>query len=239
MLIELKRIKNNHLGLYIVVISILSGILGLVLMLTLDKMSFSEVTLGEIQYSIYTVYTQFGFFFFPVLAIYHINNDYRDKNIIFYKMIKVNVFSYILFKICTLMLFMMIGIMIVAIGIGVIYGDLSNAFLFFIKLGNVSSFIVIVAVLYAYLCKSMILAYCINFAMWIMGAILHSINDIFRFTIFYDGSLERHRQFQEVLKNGHIIDRTVFDELLYNLIVILVVVAIVGIFKKRWEKNGI
>lgn len=78
-MIDLIRTKNNHMGLYAISVCILMGILGLFLLVSLDGYKFAEISLGMLQYSIYTVYTQFGFFIFPVLAINFIAIDYKEK----------------------------------------------------------------------------------------------------------------------------------------------------------------
>lgn len=79
MMIELYRIKNNHIGLFSVMVCILMGILGLILLVSLDGYKLDEISIGLLQYSIYTVYTQFGFFVLPVLSIYLITIDYKEK----------------------------------------------------------------------------------------------------------------------------------------------------------------
>ena len=51
MMIELYRIKNNHIGLFSVMVCILMGILGLILLVSLDGYKLDEISIGLLQYS--------------------------------------------------------------------------------------------------------------------------------------------------------------------------------------------
>lgn len=238
-MIELKRIKNNHIGIYSILACILSGVLGFFLLISLDGYKFEEISLGLLQYSVYTVYTQFGFFIFPVLAIYSITIDYKEKNIAFYKNLGFNEQSYFLCKACTLLIFITVGNIFTSMIISIIYGDFSNVLLFLLKLENVSVFITILSLLYAYLFKNMMVSYCVNFALWVTSIVVYSIHDFFKIFCFYDASLEKHSDFQEVLESRVFMHTSVISEVLYNIITLIIILFIIYAFRKRWSENGI
>ena len=239
MMIELYRIKNNHIGLFSVMVCILMGILGLILLVSLDGYKLDEISIGLLQYSIYTVYTQFGFFVLPVLSIYLITIDYKEKNITFYKLLKYNEHLYFLQKLAVLLILNTIGNFIVSFSVSVLYRNFSDFILFFLKLENVSVFITFISLLYAFVFKNLMISYCVNFAIWVTGIVLYSINDSFKIFCFYDASLEKHSAFQDVLEAGAIMLSFVITEILYNAVVFLIGMVIVTIFRKRWMKNGI
>ncbi|MCI8314369.1 MAG: hypothetical protein HFH74_04850 [Lachnospiraceae bacterium] len=239
MMIELYRIKNNHIGLFSVMVCILMGILGLILLVSLDGYKLDEISIGLLQYSIYTVYTQFGFFVLPVLSIYLITIDYKEKNITFYKLLKYNEHLYFLQKLAVLLILNTIGNFIVSFSVSVLYRNFSDFILFFLKLENVSVFITFISLLYAFVFKNLMISYCVNFAIWVTGIVLYSINDSFKIFCFYDASLEKHSAFQDVLEAGAIMHSSVITEILYNAVVFLIGMVIVTIFRKRWMKNGI
>lgn len=239
MKIELMRARNNHVGIYMIFACILCGVLGFFLLVSLDGYAFREVTRGVLQYSIYTVYTQFGFFIFPVLAIYLITLDYKEKNVVFYRLIGLNGCTYFLYKAITLLIYVTVGNILTSIIVSIIYKDFSNVILFFMKLENVSVFIIIISLMYAYLFKNMMSAYCVNFALWVASIVLYSVGDFFKYLCFYDASLERHTSFQKILEKGVFMHGSVMDEMIYNIVIFIMVLFVVFISKKRWIKNGI
>lgn len=120
-----------------------------------------------------------------------------------------------------------------------LYRNFSDFILFFLKLENVSVFITFISLLYAFVFKNLMISYCVNFAIWVTGIVLYSINDSFKIFCFYDASLEKHSAFQDVLEAGAIMHSSVITEILYNAVVFLIGMVIVTIFRKRWMKNGI
>lgn len=238
-MIELYRIKNNHIGLIFIAVCILMGILGLILLVSLDGYSFDEISMGLLQYSIYTVYTQFGFFVLPVFSIYPISIDYKEKNIAFYKLLKYNEHLYFLQKLAVLLIFSVFGNLIVSLFVSAIYRNFSNFILFFLKIENVSAFIMLISLLYAFVFKNIMLSYCVNFAIWVMGIVLNSINNSLKIFCFYDATLEKHSLFQDVLESEAIMHSSVISEILYNVVVFLLGLIVVTLLRKRWTKNGI
>lgn len=238
-MVEFIRMKNNKTGFFAIMSIVLCFVLGLFLLITLDGYKLSEISLSTLQYSVYTVFSQFGFFILPVIAIHIISNDYKEKNISFYKSIDENEITYFIKKIFALITYMAIGIVISAIILAILYKDFSNIILFIFKLENVSIFIVLISSLIAHLFKNNIAAFCINFGIWILSISLSVVHNIFKLLCFYDASLVRHSEFEKLLNSYRAFDNSILFEIAYNFIFLIIVLGIIKIFKKRWIKNGI
>lgn len=238
-MIEFIRMKNNKTGFFAIMSIVLCFVLGLFLLITLDGYKLSEISLSTLQYSIYTVFSQFGFFILPVIAIHIISNDYKEKNISFYKSINENEITYFIKKIFALITYMSIGIVISAIILAILYKNFSNILLFILKLENVSIFIVLISSLIAFLFKNNIAAFCINFGVWVLSVSLSAVHSIFKLLCFYDASLARHSEFRKLLNSYRAFDNSILFEIAYNCIFLIIALGIIKIFKKRWIRNGI
>lgn len=64
----------------------------LFLLASLDKIV--NPTIAELYNSIYTVYTEFGMLIFPVLILSTFTSDYKNKNVLFYKLMGYNWLKY-------------------------------------------------------------------------------------------------------------------------------------------------
>lgn len=62
-ILEIKMLRNTKDGLMIILSSILGLILGFLLLVSLDGYKPYEISLNLFEYSVYTVYTQFGFLY--------------------------------------------------------------------------------------------------------------------------------------------------------------------------------
>lgn len=117
-----KNIKNHFFLFYLLTVAI-CFVLGYVLLVSLDKIS--NPTISELYVSIYTVITQFGMLIFPVLIIQSFVSDYKNKNILFYKLMGYNWLRYFLTKIAVILAWMSIIVFGGVIGISIVYQDFS------------------------------------------------------------------------------------------------------------------
>lgn len=97
---EFKRSIGNRIFLYLFIITGIIFLMGWILPVGIDHAK--EILLHEYLFSTYTVFTQFGFLFFSFGAVYYINRDYNQKNIMFYKMFNSNSLTCYLRKILVL-----------------------------------------------------------------------------------------------------------------------------------------
>lgn len=240
-MLEIKMLKNTYHGAIIVFNSILCSLLGFLLLVSLDGYAPTEITISQLQYSIYTVYTQFGIFVFSIIPIFLISNDYKEKNIFFYKTLNYSPIKYMINKIISIMLYTSVGNIIVTFAISMIYMN-SNAFLlFFIKIQNVCFYIVVLASLLSYLFSNFIKSFCICFALWIFGIVLSTINSNLYWFSYYDAVLLKHELFADVLDNKIKLDLydLVTSEFMFNMVILITTLFLTIIFRKRWRKYGI
>ncbi|MDK2802860.1 MAG: hypothetical protein KFW09_05760 [Oscillospiraceae bacterium] len=238
-MLEFKILKNSKNGIMLIGSSILCFILGFILLVSLDGYSPSEISIYQLQYSIYTVYTQFGFFIFTIIPMTLVSNDYKEKNIIFYKTLNYSSLQYVLNKIVSIGLYITIGNFLLSLIISTIYISFNNFFIFFMKIQNISIFIIIISVSLAYLLSNFIKSFCSCFALWIVGIVLSTISEKFFLFAFYDATLQRHLNLQNILESNVLFDLSILSEILYNGVVFCIVLFLAIIFKKRWMKNGI
>ena len=90
-----KNVKNRYFIYYLATV-IICFVLGYVLLVSLDKIS--NPSLEELFISIYTVFTQFGMLIFSVLTIQTFATDYKEKNILFYKLMGITGLDFFLKK---------------------------------------------------------------------------------------------------------------------------------------------
>lgn len=238
-MLEIKMLKNSKNGLIIIFSSILAFVLGLLLLVSLDGYKLEEISVSMLQYSVYTVYTQFGFFIFPIIPMYIICNEYSDKNIIFYQEIGYTPLKFVINKIISIALFVTIGNILVSLMIALMYTNFNTILMFFVKIQNISIYIIMVSIMISYLTGNFIKSFCINFGFWILGIILSTLNKSLSIFAFYDATLVRHNVFERILENNKLFDISLIYEIIYNILVFIIISLIVIIFKKRWVKNGI
>lgn len=100
-----KNIRNKYWVFCIITVGI-CFFLGYFLLASLDKITHPSVQ--ELYNSIYTVYTEFGMLIFPVLILQTFSGDYKNKNILFYKLMGYNWLRYFLEKLLINFLFISI-----------------------------------------------------------------------------------------------------------------------------------
>ena len=238
-MIENRRIINLHLNIYIVLVCFLMGTLGLFLLISLDDYEFRELTCGILQYSVYTVYTQFGFFIFPIFAILFICEDYKNCNIAFYQLLGIDIFKYFIGKLKWVMIYLSIGNLIVAISSCILFVDFSHFVYFFLKIENVTLYIMMVSMTISMFLKKTMLSYCANFGLWVGSIILSTTSKYFSVLCFFDASLYRHKYAESIFNGEKIDNRNILLELAYNIVVFSLVSVGVRLNRKRWGKYGI
>ena len=237
MKMELKRCVNNKTCLYAILSCFLAFVLGYFLLITIDHRE--AISLNDLYYSVYTVYSQFGFLIFPVIVSYVFGIDYKDKNILFYKMMGIKLVQFYLYKIVVLIVSCTVGTLVALLCIASIYNDFTNIIFVFMKYFSVLTYIILISSLFAFLFKNILGSFCVNLLVWILGIILSTIHPIFEYLCYYDASITRHKLFDEMLHNNTLNFKFVCSDLGYDIIICALVILLINIFSKRWIKNGI
>lgn len=132
MKLEFKKSISNKVIIILGAMFVFLFLLGYFLLVGIDKVS--NVTPEMFFFSSYTVATQFGLMLFSFVIAFFINREYSNKNILFYKLIGENIYTFFYKKIAVLFLecfaFIALGLLIISL----MYHDFSHfaLLLFFI-----------------------------------------------------------------------------------------------------------
>lgn len=234
---ELKRSLNNKMYVFTIISCVLSFVLAYILLISIDK--YDTVSISMLQYSAYTVYSQFGFLIFPVIVIYEFNRDYREKNIIFYQKLGINTVRYYLNKVGIIIFWFTLGTIGSLFAASIIYRNFSNFLISVYYFESVLIYIVLISSIFAFLYKNILIAFCVNLFLWILGIMLSTVKPVFRFLCYYDASLVRHENFEKLLNNGNLNNNFPWENFIYNTSIFAAVLVIVIVFRRKWMKNGI
>lgn len=231
-----KNIKNKYL-LFCSITVCVCFVLGYILLASLDKITHPSIE--ELYNSIFTVYTEFGMLIFPVLTIQLFSNDYKNKNILFYKLFDYGWLRFFLSKAIVSLVFLgaptYLGIIIVSIT----YGKFTHIGVMLFYFTCVLVYEVFLTCLWGFLFKNMMAGYVVNFVYWLLSLIMSSINNKLFYLAYYDAANKTYKNLMEYLKNQDSSYLSIWGNLIYSIGVITVVLAIVSVFRKRWERNGI
>lgn len=100
MKLEFRKSLSNKIILILGVLFCFLFLLGYFLPIGIDKVK--HLSYSEYFFSAYTVATEFGFLLFSFVISYFINKEYSNKNILFYKLIDENIFSFFYKKVAVL-----------------------------------------------------------------------------------------------------------------------------------------
>ncbi|BBJ19512.1 hypothetical protein SAKG22_25410 [Staphylococcus aureus] len=100
MKLEFKKSISNKIIYTLGVLFIFLFLLGYFLPIGIDKVK--NLSYGQFFFSSYTVATEFGFLLFSFVIAYFINKEYSNKNILFYKLIGDNIFTFFYKKVAVL-----------------------------------------------------------------------------------------------------------------------------------------
>lgn len=234
------EIKKNIKNKYYIFCSITVGIcflLGYILLASLDKIT--SPTIEELYNSIYTVYTEFGMLIFPVLIIQTFSSDYKNRNILFYKVMGYNWLHYFIGKTIVNFFFISIPTMLGILIVSIIYMDFSYLLVMIAYFESVICFQVLLECLWGFLFKNMMVGYMVNFGYWLFSIIFATANTNLSFFARYDAANSVYLKLGEYFNTGNTKYLTISENILYSILVFAVVIGIVTVCKRRWEKNGI
>lgn len=234
---ELKRTINNKSFIFCIITVILSFLLGYFLLVGVDKID--NVTKEQLIFSIYTVLTQFGRMIFPFIIIYSFSVDYREKNILFYKNLRINAIKYFLLKFSSMLLWFTIGVLLITSAISLMYGDFSYFGVSFMYFENVMIYIIIISSIIGFSFKNMIGAFGVNLLLWVFSIITLTVNPKIKFMAYYDATNFLYLDFEKYLSSANSDLLHIETSVMYNSVAFIISLIIVKITSKKWLGRGV
>ncbi|ELD8107200.1 peptide ABC transporter permease, partial [Staphylococcus pseudintermedius] len=193
-------------------------------------------------FSAYTVLTEFGFLLFSFIISYFINKEYSNKSLLFYKLIKENIYSFF-YKKASILFLESLAIIVVGITIiSMVFSDFSHYFFLIIMfLLVVLQYILVVGTI-SIVSPNVLISIGLSIVYWIASIILVAINkEMFGFLAPFEASNSMYVSVEKVL-NGEIPTINPHDVLtiaLFFTFVFIVNFIVLGLSKKRWLKLGL
>ncbi|MCP1101081.1 putative peptide transport system permease protein [Aequitasia blattaphilus] len=234
---ELQRHINsrNYIFCFLTVIACFA--FGYILPISLDHIQY--LTLYDYFKSVYTVITQFGPMIFSIVAICVLNIDYKEKNILFYRNIGYSPLRHFLLRSLYIWLFFSLSLLAMNGVACMVFGDFSQFITMFLYYENALIYEVLVASIFAYLFKNILLAFCLNLVVWIGQIMIAAASELFWFFAYYDASSKLYYDLEKFLDTGNTSMLHVLPSVGYNLCVFLIFIIILILCRRRWIKNGI
>ncbi len=236
---EFKRSMHNMFIAVFLILNVAAVGLGYILLVALDKVSV--VTASVLAESVYTVYTQFGLFFFAPLFIYTVSGDYKDKTIAFYRTLKYIPLTYFIQKLLFIFICSVIGALISSVLVYAPYGDCTVLPFFFLKVLSVITFFGIATLFLAFMSGKFIVAFFTAVILWITGIIISQAAAPLRYFAYYDAVAQDYETFIHFLRGelpAHNIALHITHNVIFNTAVLTVSLLAVSLCKKQWIKNG-
>ncbi|HDT6207177.1 TPA: peptide ABC transporter permease [Staphylococcus aureus] len=241
--LEFKKSISNKIIYTLGVLFIFLFLLGYFLPIGIDKVK--SLSYSQFFFSSYTVATQLGFLLFSFVIAYFINKEYSNKNILFYKLIGDNIFTFFYKKVAVLFFECLVFIILSITIISIIYSDFSHYLLLIILFSLVILQYILVVGTISMVSPNILISLGISLGIsivyWIGSVILVAINkNIFGIVAPFEASNTMYRAVEKILNNEstfmcptEIINTVSFFVLLFivNTIVLL-------LSRKRWLKIG-
>lgn len=234
---ELQRNINSKNYLFCLITVISCFVFGYILPISIDHVE--SLTLYDYFNSVYTVITQFGPLVFSIVIIYVINTDYREKNILFYSSIGYGPLKHFLFKLIPVCLNLSFTLLLTTGVTCILYKDFSNYWIMFAYYECALFSEILIASVFAFLFKNILMAFCLNLVVWIGQIILSTSSKVFSILAYYDASNHLYDDLQKYLSSGNRAFVHITQSLIYDFVLFLIVVMIIIVFRKRWIKNGV
>lgn len=237
---ELKKSVSNKVLIILGAMFLFLFLLGYFLPVGIDKVS--DVTYDKFFFSSYTVATEFGFMLFSFVVAFFINREYSTKNILFYKLIGENIYSFFYKKIAVLFIecfaFIALGIFIISL----IYHNFSHfTLLLFLFSAVILQYILIIGTI-STLCPSILISIGVSIVYWITSVILVAVSTkVFGFIAPFEAGNTMYSRIDKVLQSDSMtLDGSDILFIIFYLISIIIINIIILTFsKKRWIKMGI
>lgn len=234
---EIRRSINSNSYLFCIITIVACFVFGYILPISIDHVE--ELTLYDYFNSVYTVITQFGPLVFSIVVIYILNTDYREKNILFYRNMSYGPLKHILLRLLPVIVYFTITLLAVTFLTCLAYGEQKNYWIMFWYYENALVSEIIIGSMFAYLFKNILLAFCVNLAVWIGQILLFTSSKIFALLAYYDASNKLYDELSQFLSTGDKSYIHIGNSILYNVALFLILIVVIILFRKRWIKNGV
>ncbi|HCX2975304.1 TPA: peptide ABC transporter permease [Staphylococcus aureus] len=229
-----KSISNKIIFTFGVLFSFLF-LLGYFLPIGIDKVK--NLSYGQFFFSSYTVATEFGFLLFSFVIAYFINKEYSNKNILFYKLIGDNIFTFFYKKVAVLFIECLIYIILGITIISIIYSDFSHYLLLIILF----SLVILVVGTISMVSPNILISLGISIVYWIGSVILVAINkNIFGIVAPFEASNTMYRAVEKILNNEStfICPTEIINTVSFFVLLFIVNTIVLLLSRKRWLKIG-
>lgn len=236
-MIELKRSINNKSFLFYLLEIVLSFSLGYFLLVGIDKIH--DVNITQFQFSTYTVITQFGMMIYSIVVINSINQDYREKNILFLKKNQVDPSIYLIKKVFVSVLWFTIFTTLIHVLISFFYNNFDTFFIMLFYSLNAIYYTIFISAICGFLFKNILVAYGVNLLIWISSIVFVAIFPNMKFIGYFDASNQLYKNLETFLETGNTAILSIPETFIYNILILLFIICISHFLSKRWLKNGI
>ncbi|MCY7784422.1 MULTISPECIES: peptide ABC transporter permease [unclassified Bacillus (in: firmicutes)] len=240
MKLEFKKSISNKVFIILGSMFAFLFLLGYFLLVGIDKVS--HVTPEMFFFSSYTVATQFGLMLFSFVIAFFINREYSNKNILFYKLIGENIYTFFYKKIAVLFLesfaFIALGLLIVSL----MYHDFSHfTLLLFLFSAVILQYIFIIGTI-SMLCPNILISIGVSIVYWMTSVILVAVsNKVFGFIAPFEAGNTMYPRIERVLQSDNMTlgNNDILYIILYLVSIMIINAIILRFSKTRWIKMGI
>lgn len=239
MKLEFRKSLSNKIILILGVLFCFLFLLGYFLPIGIDKVK--HLSYSEYFFSAYTVATQFGFLLFSFVISYFINKEYSNKNILFYKLIGENIFTFfykkvaILFFECFLFIFLSLTL------ISIFFSNFSHYFLLLILFSLVILQYILIIGTISIISPNVLISIGLSIFYWISSVILVAINKSkFGLIAPFEASNSMYISIENILKNkiNSIPSSDILTLLIFFVLLFIINFVILMVCRKRWIKLG-
>ena len=237
---ELKRGLRSKFIILFVLTNALCVLLGLILLVTIDKVEV--IIFHNLFESVYTVFTQFGSLLFSAIIITQFYIDYKEKNVYFYSKLGLSPLKYYISKVLMIVVISIFSTGLVSFLVCIRGASLMEFMVVFLKIECVMIYYILVVSAISFVIPNFLVAFFVNFALWIIGIITSSIGSVFEYCAFFDASNNDYKVLMEFIDDKVSIDSfalQIASDYAFIFVVFIICMCVVCLFRKRWYINGI
>ncbi|MFB7157785.1 peptide ABC transporter permease [Lysinibacillus sp. NPDC056232] len=240
MKLEFKKSLSNKIIIILGSMFFFLFLLGYFLPVGIDKVE--KVTYADFFFSSYTVATEFGFMLFSFVIAFFINREYSNKNILFYKLIGENIYTFFYKKVAILFIecfmFIMLGLLVISL----MYHNFSHfILLLFLFSSIILQYILIIGTI-SMLCPNILISIGVSIVYWITSVVLVAISkETFGFMAPFEAGNAMYPRIDKVLHSDDTIleSNDVLYIISYLISITIINLIILSLSKTRWIKMGI